>query len=488
MSSVAEREQPKTDRGLLDAGKKLVDKAKQKSFEVGLSQGLNLLAKAPEDKYVFIVDNILARFADSPQKKMTVDFLREYLSPGHPGSAYIKRVLSTLHPNVRKTYLAKFISSLLFRDPVLEAQINKTKEEIGADPKLMVISPTARCNLKCIGCYAGNYEQNQGMEPDLVQRIIDEAKELGIRFFVISGGEPLMYKPLLSLLEKNHDCVFQLYTNGTLIDKPMAKELVRLGNACPCISVEGFAEETDGRRGRGVFSKVLEAFDNLHEAGAMYGFSATGTRKNYKIITSDEFIDLMVEKGVHYGWYFQFMPVGRDAGLEELFLRPEERSEFRERIMSFRTRKPMLAGDFWNDGGLTNGCLAGGRHYLHINSEGWIEPCVFTHFATDNIRDVTLKQALNSPFFHALRDGIEYEYSCNRNLLRPCTIIDHPNVLRDAVIECGARPTHEGADAVVSDFANDLDAYAEEMEKVTGPVWKKDYTWTKVWHGWEDKE
>jgi MoaA/NifB/PqqE/SkfB family radical SAM enzyme len=482
MSSVVDKNQ--SSGGL----KRIVGRAKAKSFEVALSQGLNLLAKTPEDKYLFVIDNIFSRFADSSQKKMTVEWLHNYLSPGHPGSAYVKRILTSIDPNVRKTYLAKFVTSLLFRDSSLDVFVKRTQEETGAEPKLMVISPTARCNLKCVGCYAGYYDQNEGLDGELMQNILDQAKELGIRFFVISGGEPLMYKPLFKLLENNRDCVFQLYSNGTLIDKDMAKEFVRLGNACPCISVEGFEEETDARRGKGVYRKIMQAFDNLHEAGAMYGFSATATRLNYQKITSDEFAKVMVEKGVHYGWYFMFMPVGKDATMRELFLTPEERSDFRERVIRFRNTHPILAGDFWNDGGIPNGCLSGGRHYLHINSEGWVEPCVFVHFATDNIREVTLKQALQSPFFRQLRDGIEYEYDHNNsNLLRPCAIIDHPNVLRDAVIECSARPTHEGADLVVTELAEELDEYAAKMEELTSPIWERDYQWVKKWHGWGDE-
>jgi len=61
-----------------------------------------------------------------------------------------------------------------------------------------------------------------------------------------------------------------MYTNGTLIDKKMAKRMADLGNVVPQVSVEGFEKETDARRGKGVFKKILRAFENMREAGVPF--------------------------------------------------------------------------------------------------------------------------------------------------------------------------------------------------------------------------
>lgn len=456
---------------LLDKGKALLGKVKQRSFELALSQLFGFLAKSSDKNYLRFIW-LMEKYSDSPQQKVTLQWLRHYLSPGQPGTAYMNRVLGSLHPNVRKRYLAGFIGNLLFRGTDNIAIQDQVESEMGCSPKLVVISPTDACNYRCVGCYADAYGRCSSLSEDLVQRVIDECKEMGVRFFVISGGEPFVWKPLLSIFERNEDCTFQVYTNGSKIDRTMAEKLTKLGNVCPCISVEGFKEETDARRGPGAWDNVVEAWKNLREAGGIYGFSATATSKNYLTLTSDEFYDEMIRHGVHYGWYFIYIPTGAKPDMD-LFLSPEQRNQFRARIIRQRTTKPLLAGDFWNDGCLTDGCLAAGRHYFHINAKGDVEPCVFSHFTVDNIHNKSVREVLSSPFFRELRDKTEEETRGNR--LAPCSIIDHPRILRDAVHNHSARPSHEGADAIITSLSPLLEQSGQEYERLTQPIFEKDY-------------
>lgn len=469
---------------LPDLGPRNIGKS---GLETALNVGFKLLPHLPGSLYPFVVDQTLGRFANSSQKQVTVEWLHEYVSKGHPGVENIKRILNSLDPNVQKRYFTGFITNLLFRDQANNDRLNATKSRIGASPKLIVISPTNNCDLKCVGCYNGEYQKGQGLSEEVVQDVIDQAKELGTRFFVISGGEPLLYKPLFRIFERNQDVVFQIYTNGQRITKDVAKRLVEVGNAAPCMSIEGFEQETDTRRGRGVFRRVLQSARYLHEAGVMYGFSATGTMKNYLNITSEEFANLMIQYGFLYGWYFQIMPVGSDlAMMKELFLTPEARSEFRARIANIRYTKPLLAGDFWNDGCITDGCLAAGRHYAHVNAKGDIELCVFGHFADKNVlRGDTLEDAFTSPFFRDLRRSTKADCEEDPNPLRPCIIIDRPHILAEAVAEHGARPTHPGADAIFQEpMASEIRTYAQRMKEVADPVFQQEYKpWYERWMG-----
>jgi len=467
-------------RSFLAKGKALLDKVKQRSFEFALSQMFAFLARSSDKNYLRLIW-LMEKYSGSPQQTVTMQWLRQYVSPGEPGAAYLNRVLGSLHPNVRRRYLAGFIGNLLFRgtDNVLIQE--QVESEMGCSPKLVVISPTDACNYRCIGCYADAYGRHYHLPEELVQRVIDECKELGVRFFVISGGEPFVWKPLLSIFEHNPDCTFQVYTNGSKIDQVMAKRLVELGNVCPCISVEGFEEETDARRGTGAWATAVEAWKNLREAGGIYGFSATATSKNYLTITSDEFFDEMIRHGVHYGWYFIYIPTGAKPDMS-LFLSAAQRNEFRARIIRQRTTKPLLAGDFWNDGCLTDGCLAGGRHYFHINAKGDVEPCVFSHFTVDSIYNKSVREILASPFFKELRDRTEVETRKNR--LAPCNIIDHPHILKEAVMNHGARPSHEGADAIITTLHPILAESGQEYERLTQTIFEQEYRpWYDLFQG-----
>jgi hypothetical protein len=147
---------------------------------------------------------------------------------------------------------------------------------------------------------------------------------------------------------------------------------------------------------------------------------------------------------------------------------PLQRIERWRKIREVRKTNPVVLADFWCDGPLVGGCLACSR-YLHINNRGDIEPCVFVHFAVDNIREKTLTEAVNSPFFQAIKRRQPY----SPNLMRPCMIIDNPAVLREVVEEGGAYPSHTGAETIINEIAPDLDQYAAEYEVLADKAWEE---------------
>lgn len=265
---------------------------------------------------------------------------------------------------------------------------------------------------------------------------------------------------------------FLTYTNGTLIDRDLAKKLGKLGNVAPGISLEGFEKETDGRRGKGVYQKVMLAMDYLREAGVLFGMSVTYTHDNIGTVTDRAFVQQFIDKGIIFAWYFMFMPVGKDPILD-LVPTPEQRVECGKKIAQLRRSLPVFMADFWNDGPVVGGCLAGGRSYFHILNSGRVEPCVFAHFGVDNIREKSILDAVNSPFFKAIR--AHFPYSDNGNLKRPCMIIDNPQVLRDVVDEYLVPEGHEHSEDLIHDSSvvEWIDAYAESFRNLTDDEWDK---------------
>jgi len=379
-----------------------------------------------------------------------------------------KRALSQACPACRVKGVGNFfVNSLLLGWERRQAFF---KREGFYPPYFFVISPTTRCNLHCYGCYAGEYGGHHQLSGDLVCRVLREACEVGIFFITISGGEPFVWPPMLEVFEEFDDIYFQVYTNGTLFDDALVGRLAELGNVLPCISVEGFEAETDARRGQGVFQRITEAMARLKEAGVIFGFSATATRQNNELLVSDEFLDFYAEQGCFMGWYFNYMPIGRKPDLD-LMPTPEQREYRRSRLEEVRYRYPMLLGDFWNDGPLIGGCIAGGSSYFHINAKGDCEPCVFVHFAVDNIKEKSLTEVLGSALFRDIRSRQPYD----GNLLRPCMIIDNPWVLREIVERCHPRPTHPGAESIVTELADFLNDYARRWKETSDPHWQTEY-------------
>jgi MoaA/NifB/PqqE/SkfB family radical SAM enzyme len=263
---------------------------------------------------------------------------------------------------------------------------------------------------------------------------------------------------------------FLTFTSGLLLDDATCDRLAKLGNVIPCISCEGFEEETDKRRGPGAFRKIVCAMNRLRDKGVVFGFSATVTSENAERVTSNEFIDFYAEQGCLIGWYFTYIPIGRKPALE-LMPKPEQRAMVGRRVREIRATKEIFVVDFWNDGEHAGGCIAGARKYFHVNNRGDVEPCVFCHFATDNIREKPLREILGSPFFRAIRSRQPY----HKDLRRPCILIDAPAVLREVVAETGAHPTHPGAESILTTYAQALDEYTDAFGKVLKGEKKSDW-------------
>lgn len=314
----------------------------------------------------------------------------------------------------------------------------KMEEKLGCNiPWAILMDPTSACNLHCTGCWAAEYGNKLNMTYEELDSIICQANELGTYFFLYSGGEPLVRKvDLIKLCEAHPDCQFTAFTNGTLIDETFADEMLRVKNFIPAISVEGFEADTDFRRGDGTFHKVECAMKILKEKKLPFGISCCYTSRNARMIGSEEYFDQMIEWGAKFCWFFTYMPVGKEA-VPELMATTSQRKFMYEQIRKFRNTKPLFTLDFWNDGEYADGCLAGGRRYLHINANGDMEPCAFIHYSDSNIREKTLLEALQSPLFMEYRKGQPF----NENHLRPCPLLDNPGSLAKIVETSGAHST-----------------------------------------------
>lgn len=399
------------------------------------------------------------------QRAMASNMARRFADPDDNWSQYAYRMLHQLRPNVVKTIATNFFLHGALEGIPLQYEL---KEKLGVSvPWAILMDPTERCNLRCTGCWAGDYQRSRELGLDVMDRICTEGDELGIRFYVISGGEPTVrMNDIFTLAERHRNQIFHLFSNGTLITREVARRMAELGNVTVALSLEGLEEATDARRGKGVFQKVMNTMDILREEGVIFGFSVCYTRKNTEVLGSDEFIDLMIAKGAGFGWYFTYMPIGRDVDLE-LMATPEQRKYMFEQIEHQRGTKPIFLMDFWNDGEASQGCIAGGRRYFHINAAGDVEPCAFVHYATCNINEVSLKEALANPVFKAYQARQPFD----SNYRRPCPMIDHPEMIREIVHESGAHNTQLNEKETVDEFSAKMAAYAEQWGEMADEIW-----------------
>lgn len=364
-------------------------------------------------------------------------------------------------------------------------------------PDFLTLSPGRACNLRCVGCYANAGLAREKLPFAVLDRIVNEARQLwGTRFFVVSGGEPLAYRDgglgVLDLAERHQDCFFLFYTNGTLITDELARRLARLGNLSPGLSVEGRREATDERRGRGVFDRVLAAMERLRGERVAFGVSLTATSENADEILSDEVVELFFDRmGALYAWLFHYMPIGRASTLQ-LMPTPEQRIRLLERVWSLVRERRLPIMDFWNSGVATNGCIAGGRAggYLYVDWNGNVNPCVFIPYSPVNIHRVyaaggSIEDAWGQPFFAAIR-AWQRDYGYRQvgepggrfgNWLRPCLIRDHHAAFRRLVDEHRPRPTDDDLATTVHDpaYHAGMEDFDQRLADLLDPVWESQY-------------
>lgn len=432
------------------------------------------------------VDLLLRYLANDPMQKLPAIFtLAEQLDRGQIHRNQIRelrtllsdpqgvwyRFTENLFYGVNVRSLQKFTECFLLNASLDGEALAREAEKTHSCniPWAILMDPTSACNLSCTGCWAAQYGNKNNLSYELMDSICRQGKELGIHFYIFSGGEPLVRKKdVIRLCEAHQDCYFLSFTNGTLVDDAFCEELVRVGNFALAFSIEGDEARTDMRRGQGTYRKVIEAMDRMRRYRLLFGYSTCYHRYNTESVGSDEFVDDMIRRGCRFAWNFTYMPVGKDA-VTDLLATPEQRAYMYHRIRKIRETKPIFAMDFWNDGEYTQGCIAGGRRYLHINAAGDVEPCAFIHYANVNIHDVTLLEALKSPLFAAYRERQPF----NQNHLRPCPLLDNPDALMEIIEQSGAHSTDMEAPEDVCSLCAKTAGAAELWAKRADELWRQ---------------
>lgn len=449
------------------------DTIEKSTKEAIIKAGIQLLEKNPEEN-VDKIFSVIRKGIRDEYSKQGIDDIQKYYEEVPSIHDFIQDILIHTNKNCLSKFFANFVGNATWYGVPKRAKMGKLYDT--KVPYTILISPSMRCNLRCTGCYAANYSKKDDIPFEEVDRLVKEARDLGIYYIIILGGEPFFNEYMLDIYEKYNDVYFTPFTNGTLFDEKLADRLAKLGNVMPMFSLEGFKEETDGRRGKGVFDAVMKGMDLLREKGIPFGVSSATGRMNVDTVTSDKFIDMIIEKGARMIWYFMFMPVGDDPIKDmDFMLTPEQRLELGRRTRKIRKTKKIFAIDFFNDAPYVGGCIAG-KFYCHINSKEDVEPCIFSHFSTDNVKGRPLIEVFQTPYFKELRKRQPY----NKNLLRPCPMVDNPKEIREIVKVTGAKPTHPSANLMVTDkeFMDKLDKLAEDFSKPAEEEFQKEFNGT----------
>lgn len=450
----------------------ITHRMERKAFEIAIDKVISKAQNGDNSAEAFqsmisMIEKVLGNSWESSSYEMLRNLTEK---PDGKWARYVQRLLRDVDPHILKTLVLNAGYESGFRGYKTSLQMSE-KYQCNI-PWIILMDPTTACNMHCTGCWAAEYGDKMNLSFEDMDKVVTEGKELGIHAYLFTGGEPLIKKKeIIRLCEKHKDCAFHAFTNGTLIDEAFCDEMLRVGNFFVSVSIEGFEESNDGRRGAGHYQKALAAMDLMHSKRLPFGVSICYTSQNYLTVTSDEFLDMLIDKGCIFAWYFHYMPVGVNADTK-LLLSPDQRVYMHDRIREVRGLeggKELFAIDFQNDGEFVHGCIAAGERYCHINANGDVEPCVFIHYSGANIKEKSLLDCLRQPLFLAYRAGQPF----NENHLRPCPMLENPEILQKLVKETGAKSTDLEAPESCEHLCGKCVEYANAWAPVADKLWNQ---------------
>lgn len=451
---------------------------KNKMTRMLLKEGLDLaihhMEKNPETGMQDVAMLVNKYFKPTPYDRNqmgqnTFSYMEQYLrNPQSKWRRYAEDLLRDIDKNVLKTFILNSAYEAGYKGNNLRHQLMEQK--LCNIPWAILFDPTSMCNMHCTGCWAAEYGHMLNLSNEDMDAIVRQGEKIGCHFYLLTGGEPLMRKNDIIILARKHPTSeFHIFTNGSLITDEFCQAAVAVGNLSFSLSIEGFEKANDERRGKGSFRRIMKAMDILHRNRLLFGISVCYTKLNYKNVTSDEFLDMVIEKGCKYAWYFHYMPVGNEA-VPDLLLSPDERTYMYHRVREIRSEqcdKLFFAIDFQNDGEFIDGCIAGGRAYLHINANGDIEPCVFIHYSDTNIHTGTVMEALENPLFMAYHTRQPF----NENLLQPCPMLENPSILPEIIRESKAPSTDLQSPESAEHLCAKCKKYAKDWQAAADTLW-----------------
>lgn len=448
-----------------------------KAERAAFSKALDLVLKAGTsedradkvDKFIDLAGKLLKDTAPSVTKG-----LKNNIYPGSKWEKYLFDIIDESDPHVLKTVLLNGGYEAAFRG--LRTTTENAEKYDRNIPWIILFDPTSACNKHCIGCWSADAGRKWNLTYDEMDSFLTQAEELGTHMFMMTGGEPLVRKKdIVKLMGKHDKSLFNIFTNGSLIDDEFAEEARNLGNVVFSISVEGYEKSNDARRGDGSYDEAMRAMRMLKEHGLIFGTSTAYTRYNTEDVMSDEFLHSIEDAGARWAWMFQFMPTSKSASAD--MMPTVEQREYVIQRTQFDIPKDsshnIICLEFQNMGRFVGGCIAGGRVYCHVAADGSVSPCVFIPFTNKeyNIKEKSWLECLGQPLFQAYRA----HYPFSQNALKPCPMLENPTILPEMVKESGAVSTGYDEKESAEDLEKKVTKYAEEWAPEADRIWREWY-------------
>ena len=292
----------------------------------------------------------------------------------------------------------------------------------------MIVSwnTTNACNMHCAHCYRdAGVKSSEELSTSEAKNLLDQIARAGFKIMIFSGGEPLMRPDILDLVK--HASKLKLIpvfgTNGTLIDRKMARDLKTAGARGVGISLDSLdAEKHDRFRDfKDGWKLAVEGMKNCRAEDLPFQIHTTIMDWNQSELES--MIDFAVEIGAKAHHFFFLVPTGRAKTIEEESLRAESYEDVLTRIMLKQKSVPIelkptcapqfirIASQMGIDTRFKRGCLAG-LSYCIISPTGKVQPCAYLNLPLGDVRETPFDEIWrNNSVLKKLRT-LDYSGGC----------------------------------------------------------------------------
>ncbi|GHT27954.1 radical SAM protein [Planctomycetales bacterium] len=298
-------------------------------------------------------------------------------------------------------------------------------------PPFLFFSLTDRCNLRCRGCWVTPPDKVKELPLESIENAIQAGQKNSVYFYTLLGGEPFLAPSMFNLIAKHPEAYFQVITNGFFLNEENVRHLKQLGNVSPLVSIDGFEETNDARRGAGSFAKAISGCRELQRQKFLYGVAAVVTQQNFDDVVSEKFVQHFIDHGAAYLWFYLFRPVGIDSA-SELAVERDKIIEFRKRLLELRRKMPIILIDTYWDAEGRAVCPASKGMSFVISPDGSIIPCPPLAAAKENVNNNGgdfFKTVNESAFLRRFQEFIENNYDGKNS--QGCVILNNPQELAE---------------------------------------------------------
>ncbi len=263
--------------------------------------------------------------------------------------------------------------------------VEPIKDRYGRPVESIRISVTERCNLKCIYCHnEGQMESSKEMKAEEIEKILEIASRIGIRYVKFTGGEPLLRNDIIDIVRAGRKYMedVSITTNGTLL-APLARELKNAGLNRVNISMDS----VDGERykkitGRDMVDRVKDAIKASVDAG-LYPVKVN------IVAFPDSFDDIF--KTIEFVWNANAMPqiieainVGRNKEVYAIDEIENKIASMAIKVRQRRLHKRKIYSIFYNGKireveivrPMHNSEFCANCNRIRLTSDGMLKPCI----------------------------------------------------------------------------------------------------------------